>query len=169
MCPTLMAIEKLVDELLFYHLTFHTARTFFNPYNKIRMVVGEKHKHKIQLEDYWANARDDFKVRKRMFFGLPLNLIRLCEVIQVPDQVQEDENMVQPKYEKERDRPIRALAWSEPKVDDLNILSRLVLKFTRHWVEQCIAKLKANNTCLTYQLMGDLDSHIEATKGSSGV
>lgn len=42
------------------------------------------------------------------------------------------------------------------------------MKFTRHWVERHISKLKAKNACLTYSLMGDLESQDEATEGSLG-
>lgn len=47
MCSTLAAVEKSVDELLFYHLASHTIGTFFDPYNKIKMVVGVRHNHKF--------------------------------------------------------------------------------------------------------------------------
>lgn len=89
-CLTLAAAENSIDELAFYHLTSHTARSYFDLYNKTRMVVGVKFKHKFHLEDYWANAKDDLEIKKRMFSKLSLNMIRLCEVIQVPDQVKEE-------------------------------------------------------------------------------
>lgn len=86
MCSTLAAAEKSIEELAFYHLTFHMTRSYFDPYNKIRMVVGMKFKHKFHLEDFWANARDDLEIRKRMFSRLPLDMIRIGEIIQGPNQ-----------------------------------------------------------------------------------
>lgn len=56
--------------------------------------------------------------------------------------------------------------WSKPEIDDLNVLARPVLKFTRHWVDRQIKKLAEGNVHLTYQLMGSLDSHSETTEGS---
>lgn len=106
MCSPLAVAEKSVDELLFYHLASHITRTFFDAYDKIRMVASVRHKDKVQLEDYWANAKDDFEVKRRIFSRLPLKLIRIREVIQVLDQVEEDENTVRLEYEKEKDRPI---------------------------------------------------------------
>lgn len=95
-----------MDELLFYWLTHHTARTNFDLCDKIRMVVGVKHKHRMQLEDYWANVKDDYEIKRRMFSRLPLKLIRICEIIQVSDQIEEDVNTIHPNYEKEKDKPV---------------------------------------------------------------
>lgn len=51
-------------------------------------------------------------------------------------------------------------------MDDLSILARPVLKFTKHWIDRQIRRLAKGNVHLTYQLMGSLDSHSEETKGS---
>lgn len=51
-------------------------------------------------------------------------------------------------------------------MDDLSILARPVLKFTKHWIDWQIRRLAERNVHLTYQLMGSLDSQSEATEGS---
>lgn len=94
MCLSLATAEKSMEELAFYHLTFYITRSYFDPYNKIKMVAGMKFKHKFYLEDLWANARDDLEIRKRMFSRLPLDMFRICEIIQVPGQVKEDRDVV---------------------------------------------------------------------------
>lgn len=49
--------------------------------------------HRIDLEDYWANAANSFEVRKRFWSRIPLSLVRATEVFRVVDQV-EDSRMV---------------------------------------------------------------------------
>lgn len=44
------------------------------------MVNGEKFEHRPDLEDDWANATDNFEIRKRFWSRIPLNLIRASEV-----------------------------------------------------------------------------------------
>lgn len=102
LCPSLATMENSTKEPLFYHLTPHIARSDFDPNDKIRMVVGMRHMHRIWLEDYCANAKDDYKIRKIMFSKLPLKMIRICEIIQLPNQVEEDVNTVHPNYEKKK-------------------------------------------------------------------
>lgn len=77
--------------------------------------------------------------------------------------------MTQPEFEKVKDQPIQLPDWSEPEMEDLNILARPMLKFTKHWIDRQIRKLVEENVHLTYQLMGSLDSHSEATESSSQV
>lgn len=115
----------------------------------------------------WKGAKDDLEVKKKMFSKIPLDTIRIGEIMQVLDQVKEDSNLMQPKFEKVKDQPIQLPDWSEPEIDDLDILARPVLKFTRHWVDRHIKMLKEGNVHLSYQLMGSLNSHSEATEGSS--
>lgn len=75
--------------------------------------------------------------------------------------------MVHPNFEKLKDKPIQVPDWIEPKIDDLDIIARSVMKITRHWVDWHIRALKDVNVHLTYYLMGNLDFHSDATKGSS--
>lgn len=84
-----------------------------------------------------------------MHSRLPLDTIRLSEIYQVPDQVKEDSNLVQAEFEKVKDQPIQLPDWSEPEIDDLNVLARPMLKFTRHWIDQQIRKLVEGNVHLT--------------------
>lgn len=75
--------------------------------------------------------------------------------------------MVQPKVEKLKDRPIQAPDWLELEIDGLSVLARLVLKHTKQWIDRHIRTLREGNVHLSYQLMGNMDSHSEATERSS--
>lgn len=88
MCPTLAAAQKSIEELAFNHLTFHMTRSYFDSYNKIRIVTRMKFRHKFYLEDFEANAKDDLilRIRKIMFSRLSLEMIRIGEIIQMQDQ-----------------------------------------------------------------------------------
>lgn len=153
-CPTLQVAKEAEDELKFYKLTLHTSGQDFDPRGKSRTVQGQEYKHRVHLEDFWANAGDEAEIRKRMFSRLPLKLIRECEVIQVPNQVEEDARITYPDYESIKNTPIPPVDWVEPEITDLDTLSIPVLTFTRAWVEDRIHRLR-RSVALTYDLMGD--------------
>lgn len=88
-CQSLQEAKE-AEELQFYHLTLHISQQDFDPHKKIGMVQGEEYRHSAHVEDFWANAEDETEIRRRMFSRFPLKLIRECEVVQVPDQVDED-------------------------------------------------------------------------------
>ncbi len=93
-CPCLKATEKSSDELHFFHLLLYPKRNDFDPYNKISSTGGSKYQHKVHLEDFWANAANENEIRKRLHSRLPLNIIRTCNIFKVPDQMEEDPNVM---------------------------------------------------------------------------
>lgn len=100
MCPGLEAAESAVKELAFYRLPYYTSRAQYDPYRQIRKVASVKFIHKFHLEDYWASVEDDLEVRRKMYYRLPLDTIRISEIYQVSDWVKEDSD------EKVKDQPI---------------------------------------------------------------
>lgn len=90
-----------------------------------------------------------------MFLRIPLSMIRKCEIVLVPDQVDEDMNVMQADYETVKNTPLPLLDWSEPEITNLDMLCIPILTFTRGWVERHVNKLKGRLIPLTYNLMGD--------------
>lgn len=71
-CPSLPVAEKSVEDLQFYHLSLHTKWPTFDPYNRIRMVVGKI----IGIRCIWNTIgvilKDEYEFRKRIYSRLPL-------------------------------------------------------------------------------------------------
>lgn len=86
-CPTMQAIEKSDEEIQFYPLSLYRSRSNFDPYHCIKTINGRKYKHRLELEDYWVNATNEFEIRKRMWSRLSMSLIRVRELFPMPDQL----------------------------------------------------------------------------------
>lgn len=99
-----------------------------------------------------------------MFSKLPLKLIRECEVVQVPDQVDEDASITHSDYESIKDTIVPLPDWAKPKITDLDTLSMPVLTFMRSWVEGYVHRLKRRSIALSYNLMGDQRPPMSAKK-----
>lgn len=136
----------------------YASRMNFDPYHKIRKAYARKYRHRVHLEDYWANAMDDFEIRTRMCFRLSVKMIRICHLFCVLDQVEDQGNYVKRHFEKEKGNPLPAPNWSKVEKEDLNVLMRPVMAYTQRWMDQQVNKLKEVNIPLTYDLMGDLES-----------
>lgn len=95
---------------------------------------------------------------------MPLKLIIECEVVQVPDQVDEDSRLTHPDYESIKNTPIPPPDWAEPEITDLDTLSMPVLTFTRSWVDGHVHRLKRRSIALSYNLMGDRRPPVSAKK-----
>lgn len=66
-CPTAQATESAKLEMQWYPFTFYRSRANYDPHNNIGMVNGERYRHRIDLEDFWANAADEFDIKKRIW------------------------------------------------------------------------------------------------------
>lgn len=94
----------------------------------------EKDLDRVDIEDYWADAVDEYVVRKRMWSRLPICLIRITELFPVPDQVEESEECTQPRFD--GDAPLLPIKWLEPEHADLATLMRPVENYSHWWVDQ---------------------------------
>lgn len=98
-CPSLHPTEKSKEELRSHSLIPYSSRENFDPYSNMRKVGGRRHKHKLQLEDYWMNAQDDLEIRKKMCSRLPIDIVRMCKVFDILNQAQDSGKCLHPVYE----------------------------------------------------------------------
>lgn len=86
-CSIAQAVESVRLEIQWYPFTFYRSKTNYVPFSNIGSVNGERFRHRVELdiEDFWANAADEFDIRKRLFSRLPGSLIRTIELFLVPD------------------------------------------------------------------------------------
>jgi len=56
--------------------------------------VSKKLFHKMHIEDFWANCLDDYEIMKKAHSRLPLDFIKKFHIMAVPDQLQDDENVM---------------------------------------------------------------------------
>ena len=59
------------------------------------VVAGSKYYHKVHLEDFWENVVNENEIGKKMHSRLPLNIIRICNIVRVLDKMEEDSNVMQ--------------------------------------------------------------------------
>lgn len=69
-CPNLVAFAAVEKEIEQYHLGLYRARQRFDPNGFIKASQKNTFKHIPTIEDFWANAQDDFHVRKLAFSRL---------------------------------------------------------------------------------------------------
>lgn len=166
LCPSAQAAKSARLEIEEYPFNSYQSRDNFDPHHHIRSVEGRKYKHEVELEDYWANAANEFEVRKRIWSQLPVNLIRTTELFRIPDQVEDDGVFTQPGFDESR--PLLPIRWSEPELVDLDTFMRPVVQYSQWWVDQQVQDLWRNNVELTYDLMGKAESYSSNTGASQG-
>ena len=111
---------------------------------------GSKYQHKVHLEDFWENVVDEDEIRKKTHSRLLLKIIRTRNIFRVPDQM-EDPNMMQKGLKPKM--IAQPYSWKRKEVIDLEALSKLVLDFTKWWIECNLEKLVALTNGLTYRLL----------------
>lgn len=75
-CPNHVAFAAVEKELEQYHIGWYRARQGFDPNGLIKASHGDPFKHIPTMEDFWANAQDDFHVRKLAFSKLSMGMMR---------------------------------------------------------------------------------------------
>ena len=150
-CPCLKAAKRSSNELHFFRLPLYPRRNDFDPYNKISSTGVSKYQHKAHLEDFWANAADENEIRKRLHSRLPLNIIRTCNIFKVPDQMEEDPNVMRKGFNPEMIGQL--YDWKKKEIIDLEALSKPFLDFTKWWIERKLEKLVAPASGFTYRLL----------------
>ena len=100
-CPNRAAFEATEKELKWYHLGWYRARQGFDPNGLIKVSHGNEFKHVPTIEDFWANAKDDFHVRKLAFSRLSVNMMRDIKWrgLDIPDQLEDDESVLREDYD----------------------------------------------------------------------
>lgn len=129
-CPSLQAVEKAEEELRSHFLILYLSRDIFDPYGYIRRANGRKNKHKLQLEDHFMNAQDDFEIKRRMCSRLSIAIVRTCKVFDILDQAQDSGRRLQPIYEQEKDKEVK-VNWIDVEVTNLKDLMKPVLAYTQ--------------------------------------
>lgn len=88
---------------------------------------------------------------------MSLDFMRTIEFCQVPDQLQDDGNPIQPCFEESR--PLPPVKWSEPEHADLATLMRPVTKYSQWWVDYHAQELRQRGITLTYDLLSESESY----------
>lgn len=165
-CPLVQAAESARLEMQRYPFTSYRSREDFDPHHHIGVVNGRKYEHRVDLEDYWTNAADEFEVKKRLWSKLPVSFIRTTELFRVPGQLEDDGEYIQPGFDERL--PLPPTRWSEPKLVDLTTFMRPVIKYSQWWLDQRIQQLQRNGMALTYNLMGKAESYSSNASVSQG-
>lgn len=106
----------------------------------------------------------------RLCSRLPVSLIRTIDPFLVPDQLEDNADYIQPGFDEHT--PLFPIKWSEPGHADLTTLMRLVIKYSRWWVDQQCHRLRRGNIILTYDLLGEAEgysSNEEATQSARSI
>lgn len=141
-CLSLQVVEKVDEELKFFHLIPYFSRDNFDPYGNIKRSSGRRHKYKLQLEDHFMNVKDDLDIRKRMCSRLPIDIVRASKAFDALDQAQDSGRCLLPVYEQEKDKEVK-INWIEVEVTILKELMRPTFAYTKQWVDFQIQKLKS--------------------------
>lgn len=129
-------------ELVEYNLELHTAQLWMDPYDKLRKMVGIEHAYVHNVEDSWANWRDDKEVRMRHSMCM-VYFIKKFNLFTVPNQIVEDGNtVIDPWYGAVANLPVPLTDWNKEEVNDLNILMKLIEARTKECIDRKISQLK---------------------------
>ena len=72
------------------------------------------------------------RLEKRVHSRLPVNIIRTCNIFKVPDQMEEDPNVMRKGFNPEM--TAQPYDWKKKEITDLEALSKPVLDFTKWWM-----------------------------------
>lgn len=75
-CSSTQIAESADVEMQWYPFSFYRSSSNFDPHHHITKANERKYKHKVDLEDFWANADDEFEVTKRMLSRLLVSMTR---------------------------------------------------------------------------------------------
>lgn len=145
-------------------LLFHSKRSRFDRTGEAQKKACREYSHKDNMEDYWANCSDEFEIKKK-FSRLPINLVWLYNFKAIPDQVEDDGDLIQDHaYEAVKDKSIGEIDWLEEEKIELEQLMTLIIKYTKLWLKHKMWELESEEVQCTYDLMDDLESHSTSEK-----
>lgn len=93
--PSILSTQALEEEMSTLILCFHSKRSRFDIIGEAQKRASREYSHKVNLEDYWANFSDEYEVIKKKFSLLLVDVVHLCNVRAVPDQLDNDGNLIQ--------------------------------------------------------------------------
>lgn len=128
-CSTAQAAEGARLEMQWYPFTFYQSKTNYDPHNNIRSVKEERFRHRVDIEDLWANAADEYEIRKRLHSRLSVNFIKETQPFLIPDQLEDNGENTQLGFDEHA--PLPPIKWSKSDHADLATLMRLVMKYTK--------------------------------------
>ena len=154
-CPNRATFEAAEKELEWYHLGWYGARQGFDPVGLIKASHGSEFKHVPTIEDFWANAKDDFHVRKLAFSRLSVNMMRdiRWRGLDIPDQLEDDRNVLREDYETVVGTELNPVDWDDHQDPSLEAVTRTVDLHTESWYNAKLRKLQRQKVLLTYEMM----------------
>lgn len=107
-----------------------------DPYGKLRKMVRIEHAHVHNVEDFWANYRDDKEVHKRHYMRMMTYFIKKFNLFPMLDQIVENENIViDPQYDAITNLLLPLIHWNEEEINDLDILMNPIEARTKEWID----------------------------------
>lgn len=154
-CPNRATFEAAEKELEWYHLGWYRARQGFDPVGLIKASHGNKFKHVPTIEDFWANAKDDFHVRKLAFSRLSVDMMRSIRWrgLDIPDQLEDDRNVLRKDYDTVVGTDLNPVDWNDHQDPSLEAVTRTVDLHTESWYNIKLRKLQSQKVPLTYEMM----------------
>lgn len=100
----------------------------------------------------------------RHYIQMTTQFVKIINLFPVLDQiVEEEDTLVDPRYDVVANFPMPLIDQSEEEVNDLDIVTKLIENRTRQWVDAKIAQLKLQGAILTYgELEDELNSKIDS-------
>ena len=122
-CPNPFAFATVEKELEWYHLGWYRASKRFDSNGLIKASYRNAFKHVPNIEDFWANAKDDFYVRKLAFSRLSVNMMRdiRWRGLDIPDQLEDDKNVLKEDYDTVDGMELSVVDWDDhqdPSLED---------------------------------------------------
>jgi len=116
-CLNLVAFA-VAEELEWYHLGWYRERKEFDPNGLIKASHENTFKHIPTIEDFWANAHDDFNVRKLAFSRLLVGMMRAIRWrgLDIPDQLEDDENVLREDYDTMDGIELGPVDWDDHQI-----------------------------------------------------
>ena len=154
-CPIPIAFVAAEEEIEQYHLGWYRARQGFNPNGLIKASHENTFKHIPTIEDFWANAQDDFHVRKLAFSRLSVDMMRAIKWkgLDIPNQLEEDEEVLREDYNTVEGTELNPVYWDDHQDPSLGAINRTVELHTEWWYNKKLRQLQSQKVILTYEMM----------------
>ena len=154
-CPNHAAFLAAEEEMEQYHLGWYKARQGFDPNGLIKVPYDGTFRHVPTIEDFWANATDDFHVRKLAFSRLSVDMMRTIRWrgLDIPDQLKDDDNVLREDFEEVENTELSPVDWDDHQDPSLEAVTRSVDLYMEAWYNERLRQLQSWGVPLTYELM----------------
>lgn len=132
-CRLVADAKSMGDELSKLGLKPYNERRSYDPHGVFAAQLEKNYAHLPALEDFWANCRDEFEVRRRSYSRLTLHQMKDYLAKDIEGLLDDDGDVLLPMYTRNQieDQPLPQVNWANKESLSVEERTRQVLKHSK--------------------------------------